>query len=218
MPFQKKDFIEIDFTGKTTEGNIFDSNIKENLKKLNSKIEPKPFVFCIGQGMFLQGIDDFLIGKEVGKYNIDLTPEGAFGPRNSQLVQMMPLKLFVEHKINPVQGAAFNFDGKIGKILTVSGGRVMVDFNNPLAGKDVIYEVNVLRKVEDINEKIKAFNDFLFKRDLKFEIKGKTLILEAAPDMKQFLELFKDKYKEIFELDLEVRVTEANTKSPKKSQ
>ena len=86
---------------------------------------------------------------------------------------MIPIKLFKAQKLNPYPGAVFNFDGRIAKVLSVSGGRVMVDFNNPLAGKIVIYEINVLRKVDDLNEKIKSFINFLFRRDLKFSIQDK---------------------------------------------
>jgi len=212
MPLQKNDFIEIEFTGKLKDGNVFDSNIKEDLKKLDPKAEAKPFIFAIGQGMFLKGIDDFLIGKEIGEYEISLTPEKAFGNRDSKLVQMVPVKVFHQQKINPVPGASFNFDGRIAKILTVSGGRVMVDFNNPLAGKDVNYKVTVLRKVEDQNEQIKAFIDFLFKKDLKFEVKDKKITIEAEPGMDKFLILFKDKFKEVFDLELDAK--EITLKSP----
>src|SRR6056297_514428 len=104
---------------------------------------------------FIEIIDEFLIGKEVGKnYTIELTPEKAFGKRDPKQLQMIPLKVFYQHQINPVPGASFNFDGKIAKVLTVSGGRVMVDFNNPLAGKDVVYDIEVKRKVDDLNEQI----------------------------------------------------------------
>jgi len=40
---------------------------------------------------------------------------------------MIPLKVFIEHKINPVPGAVLTFDNRLGKVLTVSGGRIMVD-------------------------------------------------------------------------------------------
>jgi len=212
MTLNKKDFIEIEFTGRIIDGEIFDSNIKEDLKDANLKTEPKPFVFCLGEGMFLKGVEDFLIGKDIGEYNIELTPDKAFGKRDANLVQMMPLKIFAEQNVNPVPGVMFNFDGRIAKILTVSGGRVMVDFNNPIAGKDVEYKVRVLRKVEDINEKTKALIDFLFKRDLKFEIKEKKLIIETEKPLKQFIEMFKEKFKEILDLDLEVKETDNNSK------
>ena len=146
MPLQKKDFIEIEFTGKVKDGEIFDSNIKQDLEKLDSKATPKPLVFCLGEGMFLKGVDDFLIGKEIGKYKIELTPESAFGNRDSSLVKMIPLKVFKQHNVNPVPGTVFNFDNRMAKILTVSGGRVMVDFNNPVAGKEVVYNIKIKKK------------------------------------------------------------------------
>jgi FKBP-type peptidyl-prolyl cis-trans isomerase SlyD len=215
MTLKKKDFIEIEFTGKIKNGEIFDSNKKENLKKLNSKIEPKPFIFCLGEDMFLKGIDDFLIGKEIGEYTIELSPEEAFGKRDSSKIQMIPMKIFRQHQINPVAGAIFNFDNKIAKILSVSSGRVIVDFNNPLAGKEIIYEIKTLRKVDNLNEKVKSLIKFFTKKDLKFEIKDKKLILEDKK-FAQFLNLFKDKFKDI--LDLELEVKEEKNNSPKTPQ
>lgn len=212
MTLQKKDFIEIEFTAKTKDGEIFDSNIKKDLDKLdsNKSKEAKPFVFCLGEGMFLKGVENFLIGKpsRLASYNIELSPENAFGNRDTKLIQRIPMKVFSEQKLKPVPGVMFNFDGRIAKILAVSGGRVIVDFNNPLAGKDVIYEVKVLRKIEDLNEKIKAFNDFLFKKDFKFNIVENKLSLEVDEPLVKFVEMFKDKFKEIFGLELEVKKIE----------
>ena len=215
MKLKKKDFIEIEFTAKIKEGDIFDSNIKEDLQGKDIKTELKPFIFSLGEGMFLKGVEDFLIGKDIGEYNIELTSDKAFGKRDADLIQMMPIKIFAEQNVNPVPGIMFNFDGRIGKILTVTGGRVMVDFNNPIAGKDVEYKIRILRKIEEINEKAKALIEFLFKRDLKFEVKDKKLIVEVEKPMKQFIEMFKDKFKEILDLDLEVKEIADN---PKKSQ
>ena len=205
MTFKKKDFIEIEFTGKVKDGEIFDSNIKKDLENANLDFEPKPFVFSSGEGMFLKGVEDFLIGKEVGKYNVELSPEKAFGNREQKLIQVVSMKVFREQKMNPVQGAMFNFDGRLAKILSVSGGRVIVDFNNPVAGKDVVYEIKILRKVDDINEKTKALIQFLFKRDLNFEINEKKVILKVEKELVKFVELFKDKFKDILGLELEAR-------------
>jgi len=205
MELKKKDFIEIEFTGKVKDGEIFDSNSKEDIKEANLNVKPKPFIFSLGEGMFLKAIDDFLTGKDIGKYEIELEPEKAFGIRQSQLIQVMPMKVFNEQKINPVQGAMFNFDGRIAKILSVSGGRVMVDFNNPLSGKTVQYKINVLKKVDDINKKVKAFNEFLFQKDFKFEIKDKKIIIEVEKPMLKFVEMFEKKFEEVFGLKLEVK-------------
>lgn len=213
MNLQKNDFIEIEFTARIKNGEIFDSNIKEDLKKLNPDADPKPFVFCLGQGMFLKGVDDFLIGKSVGTYEIELQPEKAFGNRNPEFIKMVPMKVFKQQKLNPVPGVIFSFDNQIAKILTVSGGRIMVDFNNPIAGKTVIYNLNILRKINDLNEKIKFFNEFLFKQNFKFEIKNKKLTIEVEKPLAKFVEMFKEKFKEIFKLDLDVKeVVKVKTK------
>lgn len=216
MKLKNKDFIEIEFTARVKDGEIFDSNRKEELKKFDPKTEAKPFVFSIGQGMFLKGIEEVLIGKEIGKHKIELAAKDAFGLRNSKLIQRMPAKIFKEHNLNPVQGISFNFDGRVGKVLASSGGRVIVDFNNPVAGKDVIYDLDILRKIDNQNEQIKAFIEFLFKRELKFEVKDKNVIIFVEKEAVKFVELFKEKFKEIF--DLELVVKELEEKTPKKSQ
>lgn len=215
---KKKDFIEIKFTARIKDGEVFDSNIEEDLKKSNLEMDAKPFILALGEGMFLKGVEDFLIGKELGKYEIDLTPEKAFGSRDPKLIQLMPMRVFREQNLNPIPGFMFNFDGRVAKILSVSGGRIRVDFNNPIAGKNVTYKVEVLRKVEDPTEKAKSFINFLFKRDFKFEIKEKKLIIEADKQFAKFLEMFKVKFKEVLELDLEVKEVEKEEKRDETSK
>ena len=216
MVLKKGDFIEIEFTGKVKDGDVFDSNIKEDLKNANLNFEPKPFMFCLGEGMFLKGIEDFLVGKEVGEYEIELTPEKAFGNRDSNLVKILPTRVFKENKLNPVLGAMFNFDGKMAKILSVSGGRVISDFNNPLAGKTIIYKIKVLRRVNDINEKAKSLIEFLFKRNLNFEIKDKKIVIKAEKELFEFIKFFKDKFKQILDLELEVKEDSENKETSDK--
>jgi len=204
---KQKDFIEIEFTGRIKDGDIFDSNIKEDLQKANLNIKPKPFIFSVGEKMFLESIDDFLIGKEIRKnYEIELQPEKAFGKRNANLVKVIPIKIFQQQQTPPQPGMAFNFDGQIGKIISVSGGRVITDFNNPLAGKTVVYKIKIKRKVIDINEKTKALIEFFTKKEFPFEIKQKEkkLIIYADKELSQFLNMFKDKFKEMLGLELEV--------------
>ena len=204
MTLQKKDFVEINFTGRTKDGEVFDSTIKEEFKKTGIKGNPKPFVFCLGEKMFLESIENFLLGKEIGKYKIELKPEEAFGKRDPKKIQMIPVKIFNQHQIRPIAGASFNFDGQIAKILNVSGGRTLVDFNLPLAGKEVFYEIEVLRKIEDLNEKVKSLNEFFFRQEFEFILEGKKLKLKVPEKLQKFVEIFKDKYKEILGLDLEV--------------
>lgn len=220
MALKKGDFISVEFTGKIKNGGIFDSNVEKDLKIINPKFtkeQIQPYIFCLGESMFLKGVEDFLIGKEIGDYNIELEAKDAFGKRDTQLIQRIPLKIFHDQKINPIPGSTFNFDGKIGKVLASSGGRVLVDFNGPLAGKDVSYHVKVLSIIEKIEDKVDALNEFLFRRKLKYEIKEKRLILRLDKQMSPFAILFKDKYKEMLDLDLEVQeIEEKREKSPGK--
>jgi FKBP-type peptidyl-prolyl cis-trans isomerase 2 len=209
MQLKQKDFIEIEFTGRIKNGEIFDSNIKEDLKKINPEVPAIPFIFCLGEGMFLRGIEEFLTGKDIGKYEIELEPEKAFGNRDTKLIKIIPMNVFREKQINPFPGAVLNFDGMPAKILTVSGGRVIVDFNNSMAGKTVIYKIHVLRKVEDQKEQVDAFNEFLFRKKFKLEIQGNKLILEVEKQLAKLVEMFKEKYKDIFGLELEIKQIEA---------
>lgn len=209
---QKKDFIEIEFTGRIKDGEIFDSNIKENLEKLHAghdhAVETKPFIFCLGEGMFVKGVDEFLVGKELGEYKISLEPEDAFGKRDPKAIKMVPLKSFTDNNLNPIPGSAFNFDGRIARVLTVSSGRVIIDFNNPIAGKKVEYDVKVTRKVTDQKEKINALSDFFFRQEFPFELKENKLTLKVPKGAKQFAEAFKEKYKDLLGLDLEAEEVE----------
>ena len=66
------------------------------------------------------------------------------------------LKKFSEHKIKPFPGLQINIDNVLGTVRSVSGGRVLVDFNHPLAGRDVIYEVKINTVVTDKKIQISA--------------------------------------------------------------
>ena len=66
------------------------------------------------------------------------------------------MKEFKKQGMTPYPGMRISAEGGEGRILTVNGGRVKVDFNHPLAGKDLIYDVEVTEIIEDNEEKIKS--------------------------------------------------------------
>jgi len=206
MGLEKNDFIELKYTGRVKDtGLIFDTNIEEEAKKINLNIKTRPLIICIGQNMILPSIDRFLIGKEVGNYTLNLKPEEAFGTRKKELIKTMPLSVFDKHKVNPQPGMIFTFDNLLGKILSRTGGRVIVDFNNPLAGKEIVYELKVKRKITDEKEKIRALMLAFFRREFEFEIKNKKIEIKVPKEYKKFIEMFKPKFREILNLDLEIR-------------
>ncbi len=202
---KEKDFVNLEYTGKTKDGEVFDTNIKEEAEKIGIKIETRPLTICLGQNMILPSIDKFLIGKEAEKeYKLELKPEDAFGKRKRELVKTMPISVFEKQNVNPRRGMTFAFDRRVGKIISVSGGRVIVDFNNPLANKEVVYNLYPKKKIEDKEKKIKVLIKTFFKKEFDFKIKNKNLILKLPEQLKSFGEIYKEKFKEILDLNLKI--------------
>ena len=207
---QKNDFIEIEFTGKAN-NEIFDTTDKEEAKKLGLEADVKPLIVSIGYQMLLKGFDDSLEGKETGKkYSIKLSPEKAFGKRQPSLIKTMPIRVFHEKQMNPYPGMSVQLDDYIAKILSVSGGRVIVDFNNPMAGKEIEYDFTIKRKVDDSKEKINALQDFFLRQRFDFEIKDNKVIFKKE-EIKPFVEVFKQKFKDMTGLDFEVETPSLKT-------
>ena len=179
---KKGDFIEIEFVGRLKLTNqIFDLT-DENLAKQNNVHNPKikygPQIVCIGQNQLVKGLDEFLIDKELKEYKVELTPEQAFGPKNPKLIKIVSMSAFKDQNVKPFPGLQLNIDGLFAMVKTVSGGRIVLDFNHPLAGRDVIYEIKILRKVTDIKEKLKSIFLNAFNKEFKFDIKDNKLIIK----------------------------------------
>ena len=217
----KNDFVEIEFTGKS-DGNIFDTTNSDEAKTIGIDAKDiNPMIISVGNGMMLQGFDEELAGKEIGKkYGIHLSPEKAFGKRNPSLIRTYPLKAFSDRKINPYPGLVLQLDNSIAKVISVSGGRVMIDFNNPLAGKEIDYEYKILRKVEDDKEKINSLQDFFFKQRFEFSIdnsgKNKKAVFNDLK-IKPIIDIFSQKFREISGIDVGSEPAEEK-KEEKKSE
>lgn len=213
---KKKDFVEIKFTGYAN-GELFDSNIKEELKKLDAKTEPKKTIVSVGEGMILKGLDNALEGKEIGKeYGVSFGPKEGFGERKKELVKTIPLKVFHEKKVNPQPGMVFNIDDYLVKIVSVSGGRVLADFNNPLAGKDIKYRFTITKIVEDEKEKCESVFDSIFRMVPPFEIKEKEVIVKGPKGFDIFINAFNAKFKEL--IGKELKFEEMKPRETKKEE
>jgi FKBP-type peptidyl-prolyl cis-trans isomerase 2 len=158
---KKGDFVEIDYTGVLKDlGMVFDTTSQDIAKKedvFDPKMAYAPISICVGQGQILQGLDSHLEGLEIGKEKeILLPPEDAFGKKDAKLMKLVPTMAFKKQGFAPVAGLQVNIDGSVGIIRTVSGGRTIVDFNHPFAGKEVIYKVTVKRILTDDKDKVMA--------------------------------------------------------------
>jgi len=155
------DFVEVDYTGRIKDsGEIFDLT-KEDIAKKENVYRPDvlygPVVLIVGADFIIRGLDEALRGMNVGdKKNVEITPEKAFGEKKDELVKLIPAARFKEQNLDPVPGAIVNIGVTKGVIQSISGGRVKVDFNHPLAGKTLEYEIEIKSKVTDQKERIKA--------------------------------------------------------------
>ena len=217
----EKDFIEIEYTGIIKEDNVVFDTTDENLAKeegiYSSRMIYGPVTICIGEGHVLKGLDKELIGKETGKeYEIEVPCEDAFGKKQASLLKLIPLNIFKRENIKPVPGLQIDIDGFRGIVKNVSGGRVIVDFNHPLAGKDLVYKVKIIREVTDDNEKISSLMQLMFnikKDDVKVTIDNdKKAVIEinkriGAND--KFVSNLKERIQKLVDIkDLELKVEE----------
>lgn len=155
---KKHDFIEIEYTGKLKDsGDVFDTTKIEVAKANNLPTEKAEFGsrnICVGENQMLRGLEAELIGKEPGTYTINLSAENAFGKKDAKLLKLIPLKVFTKENIMPMPGLQVSIDGVNGTIRTVTGGRTLVDFNHPLSGKNITYEVEIKKVLTDKKEKL----------------------------------------------------------------
>lgn len=161
MPIGNGDFILINYVAKVKEtGEVFDTNIeevakKERLYKEGEIYEPKLVV--VGEGWMLKAVDESFPKSKLKKpASIEIPPEKAFGLRDPEKVRLVPLRRLTGRGITPQLGMRIEFDGKLATVRTMGSGRVQLDFNPPLAGKTLIYDVTVQKKVKIELEKIVA--------------------------------------------------------------
>lgn len=192
MKIAKGDFIKINYVGKIKENQfIFDTTYEDVAKKSNmysEKVKFKPLPIVVGASHVLKGIDETLIGMEVGeKKTIDVPPEKAYGARDVSKIKTFSLKDFTKEKITPYPGMRIEVENTVGKVLAVGGGRVTVDLNHELAGKALEYELSIEERVNKTEEKIRYLLElhFAYVNPNEHEVKvenstAKITIAEAA--------------------------------------
>jgi FKBP-type peptidyl-prolyl cis-trans isomerase 2 len=155
------DFVEIDFIGRiAATGEIFDLTSEEKAREegiYNPKQKYGPALVVMGGHMVMPALEKELLSMSPGEVKeFSLPPDSAFGRRNPELVKVLPVSSFTRDKINPYPGMFLNVGNMQARVQSVSGGRVRVDFNNPLAGKEVTYWLRVGRQITDTAEKSRA--------------------------------------------------------------
>lgn len=182
MKIKKHDFIEVEYTGKIKSTNqifdLTDEKIAKEKNLFNPNIEYNPKVICVGEKFIVAGLDKQLIGKETKKYTIEIPKEEAFGKKDPKLIKLVSTSIFKKQKIRPFPGLQVNIDGFMGVIRTVSGGRTTVDFNHPLAGRDLIYEIKINKIIKDTKIQLNSIVKLFFKNE-KVELKEDIATIKA---------------------------------------
>jgi peptidylprolyl isomerase len=191
MTFDKGSLILLDYTARIKDnGEIFETTIEEDAKKSNlydptRKYEPR--LISVGEGWVLKGLDEALTSTDVGqKLSIEISPDKGFGERDTNKVRMIPQRKLGE-KANEIKvGDVVELDDRTGIVRYIGSGRVQIDYNHRLASRVLVYDVNVVKKIESNEDKIK----YLLKRRLplddekaKIEHKDDTVVIELSEDI-----------------------------------
>jgi FKBP-type peptidyl-prolyl cis-trans isomerase 2 len=135
------DKVKVHYHGKLTNGETFDSSEGR-----------APLEFEVGSGMVIKGFDDGVTGMSVGeKKTINIPADEAYGPRNTDMVIEMPkdrfppdMELEIGMPLMMSDGSGQNFQVVVAEIKPES---VTLDANHPLAGKDLIFDLELVEIV-----------------------------------------------------------------------
>jgi peptidylprolyl isomerase len=132
------DTVKIHYTGKLNDGTVFDTSEGRD-----------PLSFTIGSGQVIPGFEEAVVGMAMEeKKNVTIPPEKAYGPRNEEMVISVPRNQ-VPPDINPETGQRLQMQGPneqmvIVEITEVTAETITLDANPPLAGKDLIFDIQLV--------------------------------------------------------------------------
>jgi FKBP-type peptidyl-prolyl cis-trans isomerase 2 len=162
----------LNITARTQKGKIFRVSSEEDAKKAGIYDEKKanqgfytPEFVIVGKPGFLnEGLTEVVKGmKFFEKKSVRIPPTKAFGKRDPQKIERIGIAKFrrLNKGKNPEIGQEFTkqSQGQVqrGTVTNVVQGRVIVDYNHPLAGQNIDYNLEIIDKIEDFNEKIEYF-------------------------------------------------------------
>ena len=120
----------------------------ENGELIDSNFDTEPATFVLGDGNLLPGFEIPLQGLKAGDQGeFIIAPEHAFGQRNPENIQQLGRDNFDQESLNV--GDVFSFqngeDELPGVVIEVGDNLVKVDFNHPLAGRNIIFKVDIIK-------------------------------------------------------------------------
>jgi FKBP-type peptidyl-prolyl cis-trans isomerase 2 len=157
----KGDIVHVEYDAYIAEGGmLFDTTSMDKAKEAgiyNENLTYKALPLLVGGGRVFPGLDEALIGAEIGvKSTVEIPAEKAAGPRDPKLLENIALREFFRQEIRPEIGMEVNIHNRVGTVVTVTNRMVRVDFNRRFAGTDLKYEFTVLDKIEGDDAKVLA--------------------------------------------------------------
>lgn len=132
------DKVKVHYTGTLKDGSVFDS----------SK-DREPLEFTLGAGNMIPGFEKAVIGMKVGDVNkAEIESEEAYGPRRDDRMIEVP-KSQVPENIKPEKGMQLALQQPNGQplpviVADVKEESILLDANHPLAGKDLVFEIELV--------------------------------------------------------------------------
>ncbi len=167
---EKGDFVLVKLTGKTQRGKIFRVSSEEDAKKAGFYDENKAkqgfytpeFVIVSKPGFLNEGLTETIEKMNFfEKKSVRIPPIKAFGKRDPKKLERIGIAKFrkLNEGKNPERGQDFvkKGTGQRGTVINVVQGKVIIDYNHPLAGQSVDYNLEIVDKIEDFQEKIEYF-------------------------------------------------------------
>lgn len=161
MTLEKGSLILIEYTAKIKDNNqIFETTNEEEAKKSDlydplRKYEPR--LVSIGEGWVLKGLDEALSNSNNGeKLSIEIAPDKGFGERDPSKVRMIPQRKLGERADEVKVGDEIELDDRRGIVRYIGSGRVQIDFNHRFAGRTLTYDINMIKKIENDEDKVIA--------------------------------------------------------------
>ena len=157
----KGDMVLVDYVGKT-DGEIFDLTVEEKAEEADLEAENfDPIPVLIGEKYVIEGFEEALESMEVGdEKEVEISPEKGYGERDSDQIEKYPEKEFERQDVQVRVGEELMIGNRRGRVISKGSGRVRIDFNHPLAGKDLEYWIEIKEKVEDDEKKARYIFDY----------------------------------------------------------
>ena len=184
----------MDFTAQELlNGETFETTLEADAKQagvFNPNAQYKPVPMVIGKNDLFPLLEKELETMQIGEEKrIELEPKDAFGERSAARIALLSLQEFRKQKMQPIPGLVIEADGRQGKVQSVSGGRVRVDFNHPLAGKRVAYKLVLRKKIDEKEEQVSALLEKFFPHvkpeERKIKIEGEKAEIELPERLKE---------------------------------